>query len=89
MIFVKISQNIIKSPLKICLISQKSDHSLWHVCELIKTVHRPVQKLQGGYLTIIKDLFSRGLHDNIQCHSECSLESPCRDDSNIRVPQHI
>ena len=31
-IFVKISQNFIKSHLKICLISQISVHSLWHVC---------------------------------------------------------
>ena len=30
-IFVKISQNFIKSHLKICLISQISVHSLWHV----------------------------------------------------------
>ena len=29
--FVKISQNFIKSPLKICPISQISVHSLWHV----------------------------------------------------------
>ena len=33
MIFVKISQNFIKSPLKFCLISQISVHSLWHVCK--------------------------------------------------------
>ena len=32
MIFVKISQNFIKSHLKICLVSQISVHSLWHVC---------------------------------------------------------
>ena len=32
LIFVKISQNIIKSPLKICHISQISLHSLWHAC---------------------------------------------------------
>ena len=32
MIFVKISQNFIKSHLKICLISQISVHILWHVC---------------------------------------------------------
>ena len=32
MIFVKISQNFIKSHLKICLISQISAHRLWHVC---------------------------------------------------------
>ena len=31
--FVKISQNFIKSPLKICLIAQISVHSLWHVCD--------------------------------------------------------
>ena len=31
MIFVKLSQNFIKSPLKICHISQISVHSLWHV----------------------------------------------------------
>ena len=31
-IFVKISQNFIKSHLKICLISKISVHSLWHVC---------------------------------------------------------
>ena len=31
-IFVKISQNFIKSPLKIWFISQISVHSLWHVC---------------------------------------------------------
>ena len=30
-IFVKISQNIIRYPIKICLISQISVHSLWHV----------------------------------------------------------
>ena len=30
-IFLKISQNFIKSPLRICLISQISVHSLWHV----------------------------------------------------------
>ena len=30
-IFVKISQNFIKSPLKICLIPKISVHSLWHV----------------------------------------------------------
>ena len=29
--FVKISQNFIKSPFKICLISQISVHNLWHV----------------------------------------------------------
>ena len=34
-IFVKISQNFIKSHLKFCLISQISVHSLWHVwCSL-------------------------------------------------------
>ena len=33
-IFVKISQNIIKSHFKICLVSQISVHSLWHVCSL-------------------------------------------------------
>ena len=33
MIFVKISQNFIECPLKICLISQISVHSLWHVCD--------------------------------------------------------
>ena len=32
MIFVKISQNFIKSLLKHCLIWQISIHSLWHVC---------------------------------------------------------
>ena len=31
-IFVKVSQNFIKSHLKFCLISQISAHSLWHVC---------------------------------------------------------
>ena len=31
MIFVKISQNFIKSPLKFWFISQISVHSLWHV----------------------------------------------------------
>ena len=31
-IFVKMSQNFIESPLKICLISQTSVYSLWHVC---------------------------------------------------------
>ena len=31
MILVKISQNFFKSPLKNCLISQISVHSLWHV----------------------------------------------------------
>ena len=31
MIFVKISQNFIKSHLKNCLISQISVHRLWHV----------------------------------------------------------
>ena len=31
MIFVKISQNFIKSHLKNCLISQTLVHSLWHV----------------------------------------------------------
>ena len=31
MIFVKVTQNFIKSPLNICLISQISVHSLWHV----------------------------------------------------------
>ena len=31
-IFVKISQNFIKSPLKFLYISQISVHSLWHVC---------------------------------------------------------
>ena len=34
MIF-QISQNFIKSPLKICLISQISVHSLWYVCDKI------------------------------------------------------
>ena len=38
LIFVKISQNFIKSDLKICLISQISVHSLWHVCSLF-SVH--------------------------------------------------
>ena len=33
MIFVKISQNFIKSHLKICLNSQISVHSSWHVCQ--------------------------------------------------------
>ena len=32
-IFVKVSQNFIKSHLKFCLISQISAHSLWHVCQ--------------------------------------------------------
>ena len=36
MIFVKISQSFIKSPLKFCFISQISVHSLWHVCNLIE-----------------------------------------------------
>ena len=31
--FKKISQNFVKSPLKFCLISQIVVHSLWHVCE--------------------------------------------------------
>ena len=31
-IFVKVSQNFIKSHLKFYLISQISAHSLWHVC---------------------------------------------------------
>ena len=35
MIFVKISQNLIKSHLKICLISQTSVHRLWHVCDQV------------------------------------------------------
>ena len=30
--FKKISQNFVKSPLKFCLISQILVHSLWHVC---------------------------------------------------------
>ena len=30
-IFVKVSQNFIKSHLKVCLISQISANSLWHV----------------------------------------------------------
>ena len=30
--FMKISQNFVKSPLKFCLISQILVHSLWHVC---------------------------------------------------------
>ena len=30
--FKKISQNFVESPLKFCLISQFSVHSLWHVC---------------------------------------------------------
>ena len=30
--FKKISQNFVKSPLKFCLISQILLHSLWHVC---------------------------------------------------------
>ena len=34
-IFVKVSQNCIKSHLKFCLISQISAHSLWHVWEMI------------------------------------------------------
>ena len=32
MMFKKISQNFIKSPLKICLISQTFVNILWHVC---------------------------------------------------------
>ena len=35
MIFVKITQNFVKSPLKICLISQISVHSLWHACSFV------------------------------------------------------
>ena len=31
-IFVKITENFIKSPVKICLTSQISVHSLWHGC---------------------------------------------------------
>ena len=31
-IFMKISQNFVKSPLKISLLSQISAKSLWHVC---------------------------------------------------------
>ena len=33
MMFKKISQNFVKSPLKFCLISQILVHSLWHVCK--------------------------------------------------------
>ena len=36
-IFVKTSQNFIKSHLKICLISQISIHSLWHVCFTVRS----------------------------------------------------
>ena len=32
LIFVEMSQNFIKSPLKICLISQISAHIVWHEC---------------------------------------------------------
>ena len=39
MIFVKISQNFIKSHLKICLNSQTSIHSLWHVCMVANVFH--------------------------------------------------
>ena len=35
MIFMKISQNFVKSPLKISLISQISAKRLWHVCVTI------------------------------------------------------
>ena len=31
-LFKKISQNFVKSPLKVCLISQNLVHRLWHVC---------------------------------------------------------
>ena len=31
--FKKISQNFVKSPLKVCLISKILVHSLWHVCQ--------------------------------------------------------
>ena len=37
-IFVKIAQNVSKSPLRICLISQISVHSLWHVWSLLSRV---------------------------------------------------
>ena len=45
-ILVKISQNFIKSHLKICLISQISVHSLWHVCR------SKVKWVQNKYITI-------------------------------------
>ena len=37
-IFVKLSQNFIKSPLTIWLISHISVHSLWHVCPITSQI---------------------------------------------------
>ena len=53
MIFIKISHNFIKSPLKICLISQISVHSLWHVCRHQNLVPWSCLPLTCGYIHVL------------------------------------
>ena len=57
MIFIKISQNFIKSPLKLCLISQISVHSLWLVCHLHFLGHYSVVKPRCSNFRIITAMF--------------------------------
>ena len=53
MIFVKISHNFIKSPLKICLTSQIPVHSLWHVCRHQNLVPWSCLPLTCGYIHVL------------------------------------
>ena len=74
-IFVKVSQNFIKSHLKFCLISQISAHSLWHVhvCdayskaeEMIRLSRSPENvgcKNTLGHYTVLQ--IRRGNRDNL------------------------
>ena len=63
-IFIKFSQNLIKSHLKICLISQISVHSLWHVCTIYFKSHKiggnmsssgtPTDLMKWRFLAVLK-----------------------------------
>ena len=58
-IVVKISQNFIKSHLKICLISQVSVHSLWHACQV------PVWKASPRFSSVCTRSCSQTLHRSV------------------------
>ena len=54
--FKKISQKFVKSPLKCCLISQVQVHSLWHVCLFAFIVERMFLGLISLSIKICHDL---------------------------------
>ena len=55
-IFVKISQNFIKSPVKICLVSQISVHSLWHVWFRCYSARRQILRI--FFFSVFSSFFS-------------------------------